>query len=165
MAVGSGAYTLAEYNHGNYILLKANEDYWGSPKPTIAEIKIVARNEAAVRASMLQAGEIQLAYLLTPEQAKQAPASQLQVTGESVGIRINTEHPLLKDLRVRQAMNLAIDRKGIIDGLFGSIAEPLNGQYGPEEFVGLQPEVAGVPLRSSQGQAADAGRWRGRPER
>jgi peptide/nickel transport system substrate-binding protein len=144
-AVGSGAYKLKEYNRGNYILLQANEDYWGSPKPTIAEVKIVPRNEAAVRASMLQTGEVQLAYLLSPEQAKQAPASQLEVTGEVVGLRINTEQALLKDLRVRQALNLAIDRKGIIDGLFGSLAEPLNGQYVRKHSLGYNPELQEYP--------------------
>ena len=74
-AVGSGPYKLVEYVKGDHFLLKANPDYWGPNKPTIAEIKIVFRNEAAVRASMLQAGEVQLATLLTPE-AGQADAGQ-----------------------------------------------------------------------------------------
>ena len=69
-AVGSGPYMLAEYVKGDHFLLKANENYWGPNKPKIAEIKIIFRNEAAVRASMLQAGEVQLATLLTPEAAK-----------------------------------------------------------------------------------------------
>ena len=81
-AVGSGPYKLAEYTRGSHFLLKANPDYWGANKPTIAEIKIVFRNEATVRGSMLQAGEVQLAILLNPEQAKQLPASQIEVTGE-----------------------------------------------------------------------------------
>src|SRR5215210_2679221 len=102
-AVGSGPYKLVEFVKGDHFLLKANEDYWGPNKPTIAEIKILFRNEAAVRAAMVQAGE-------------------------AVGIRINPEHPVLKDLRVRQAINMALDRKGMIDALYGDVAEPLNGQ-------------------------------------
>src|SRR4029079_15084263 len=100
------------------------EDYWGPDKPKIAEIKIIFRNEAAVRASMLQAGEVQLATLLTPEAAKQAPASLIELTGESVGIRTNPEHPILKDLRVRQAINMSIDRQGMIEGLYVPVAAP-----------------------------------------
>jgi peptide/nickel transport system substrate-binding protein len=144
-AVGSGPYKLAEYTRGSHILLKANPDYWGALKPTIAEIKIVFRNEATVRGSMLQAGEVQLATLLNPEQAKQLPASQIEVTGESVGIRINTEHALLKDLRVRQALNMSVDRKGIIDALYGPVAEPLNGMMVRKSSFGWNPNLKEYP--------------------
>jgi peptide/nickel transport system substrate-binding protein len=144
-AVGNGPYRLVEYSRGDHFLLKANEDYWGPSKPTIAEIKIIFRNEVAVRASMLQAGEVQLATLLTPEQAKQAPATQIELTGESVGIRINPEHPVLKDLRVRQAINMAFDRKGIIDTLYGPVAEPLNGMMVRKSSLGWNPNLKEYP--------------------
>ena len=129
----------------SHFLLKANEDYWGPNKPTIAEIKIVFRNEAAVRASMLQAGEVQLATLLTPEEAKQMPASLIELTGESVGIRINPEHPVLKDLRVRQAINMSIDRKSMIDALYGDVAEPLNGMMVRKSSLGWNPNLKEYP--------------------
>jgi peptide/nickel transport system substrate-binding protein len=145
-AVGSGPYTLAEYVRGDHFLLKANENYWSSNKPTIAEIKIIFRNEAAVRGSMLQAGEVQLATLLTPEQAKQMPASLIELTGESVGIRINTEHPLLKDVRARQAINMALDRKGMIDSLYGQVAEPLNGMMVRKSSLGANPDLKEYPF-------------------
>jgi peptide/nickel transport system substrate-binding protein len=145
-AVGSGPYKLTEFVKGDHFLLQANEDYWGPNKPTIAEIKILFRNEAAVRGSMLQAGEVQLATLLTPEQAKQMPASIIEQTGEAVGIRINPEHPVLQDLRVRQALNMAFDRKGMIDSLFGGeVAEPLNGQLVRKTSVGYNPNLKDYP--------------------
>jgi peptide/nickel transport system substrate-binding protein len=140
-AIGSGPYKLTEYTRGDHFLLTANEDYWGPNKPTIGEIKIIFRNEAAVRASMLQAGEVQLATLLTPEAAKQAPASIIELTGESVGIRTNPEHPVLKDLRVRQAINIAIDRKSMIDSLYGPVAEPLNGMMVRKSSLGWNPNL------------------------
>ena len=49
----------------------------------------------------------------------------VEKTGEAAGIRINPEHPVLKDLRVRQAINMAFDRKSMIDSLYGDVAEPL----------------------------------------
>ena len=162
-AVGSGPYTLAEYVKGDHFLLKANENYWGPNKPKIAEIKIIFRNEAAVRASMIQAGEVQLATLLTPEAARALPAHVVELTGEVPLIRINTEHPVLKDLRVRQALNMAIDRKSMIDSLYGDVAEPAYGQIGPQELDRLEPEPQGLPLRSGEGQAAGPGGRRGRP--
>jgi peptide/nickel transport system substrate-binding protein len=144
-AVGSGPYKLVEYNKASHFLLKANEEYWSTPKPTIGEIKIVFRNEAVVRAGMLQAGEVQLATLLTSEEAKQLPGYLVELTGEAVGIRINTEHPILKDVRVRQAINMSIDRKGIIDALYGDVAEPLNGMMVRKSSVGWNPNLKEYP--------------------
>jgi peptide/nickel transport system substrate-binding protein len=144
-AVGNGPYKLVEYTRGSHFLLKANEDYWGPTKPKIAEIKIIFRNEAAVRASMLQAGEVQLATLLTPEAAKQMPASLIELTGESVGIKINMEHPVLQDLRVRQAINMAFDRKSMIDSLYGEVAEPLNGMLVRKSSFGWNPNLQEYP--------------------
>jgi peptide/nickel transport system substrate-binding protein len=144
-AVGNGPYKLTDYQKGSHFLLKANEDYWGPNKPTIAEIKIVFRNEATVRASMLQTGEVQLATLLTPEQAKQVPNSVIELTGESVGLRINPEHPVLQDLRVRQAINMAFDRKSMIDSLYGDVAEPLNGMWVRKSSFGWNPNLKDYP--------------------
>ena len=144
-AVGTGAYKLVEYTRGSHFLLQANENYWGTPKPTIAEIKIVFRNEAAVRGNMLQTGEVQLATLLTPESAKQMPGSLIELTGEAVGIRINPLHPVLKDLRVRQAINMALDRKSMIDALYGEVAEPLNGMMVRKSSLGWNPNLKEYP--------------------
>ena len=143
--MGNGAYKLAEYTRGSHFLLKANEDYWGPNKPTIAEIKIVFRNETAVRGNMLQTGEVQLANLLTPEAAKQLPASLIELTGEAVGIRINPEHPVLQDLRVRQAINMSFDRKSMIDALYGDVAEPLNGMMVRKSSLGWTPNLKEYP--------------------
>jgi peptide/nickel transport system substrate-binding protein len=144
-AIGSGPYKLAEYARTSHFLLKANDEYWGPQKPSIAEIKIVFRNEAAVRAGMLQAGEVHLATLLTPEEARKLPNHLVEQTGESVGIRINPEHPVLQDLRVRQAINMSIDRKGIIDALFGDVAEPLNGMMVRKSSLGWNPNLKEYP--------------------
>ena len=163
-AVGSGPYQLVEFVKGDHFLLKANANYWGPNKPKIAEIKIVFRNEVAVRTSMIQAGEAQLATLLTPEALKQLPATVVEQTGEAVGIRINPEHPVLKDLRVRQAINMAFDRKSMIDALYGEVAEPLNGQLVRKTSVGWNPNLKDYPVRSGQSQAARPGGRGGRPD-
>jgi peptide/nickel transport system substrate-binding protein len=145
-AIGSGPYKLVEYVRASHFLLQANPDYAGPKKPTINEIKILFRNEAVVRAGMLQAGEVQLATLLTPEDAKKMPASLVELTGESVGIRVNPEHPVLKDLKVRQALNLSIDRKGMIDALYAGVAEPLNGHIVRKSSVGFNPNLKEYPF-------------------
>lgn len=151
-AVGSGPYTLVEWQQGSHLLLRANEKYWGAKKATIAEVKILGRKEAAVRASMALAGEATLAYQIPAEQQKQMPQAIIEPTMESPSIRLNPQHPVLKDIRVRQAIVSAIDTKGIIEALYpGGVAVPLKGQLIRKGSVGYnaglqdypyQPEVA-----------------------
>jgi peptide/nickel transport system substrate-binding protein len=145
-AVGAGPYKLVEYGRASHFLLQADENYWGPTKPTIGEIKLVFRNEANVRSSMLRAGEAQLATLVTPEDAKQLPATFIEQTGESVGIKINPEHPLLKDLRVRQAINMSIDRDTMISSLYGDVAEHLNGMMVRKSSLGWNPNLKEYPF-------------------
>ena len=145
-AVGSGPYLLADYQKGNYLLFKANEQYWGPNKPKIAEIKYIGRSEPGVRAAMLQAGEADLAYNIPLEQAKQAPRTLIEQTQESPIFRINSEHPVMKDIRVRQAIAEAIDTQGMINSLYpGGIGVPLNGQLVRQGTLGWNPNLKPYP--------------------
>jgi len=144
-AVGAGPYKLVEYKRASHFLLQADENYWGPTKPTIGEVKIVFRNEPNVRSSMMRAGEVQLATLVTPEDAKLLQSTFIEQTGEAVGIKINPEHPLLKDLRVRQAINMSIDRKTMIDSLYGDVAEHLNGMMVRKSSLGWNPNLQEYP--------------------
>ena len=149
-AVGAGPYKLVEYVRASHFLLQADEGYWGPTKPTIGEVKIVFRNEPSVRANMLRAGEAQLVTLVTPEDAKQLPSTFIELTGESVGVKINPEHPLLKDLRVRQAINMSVDRNTMIDTLYGDVAEHLNGMMVRKSSLGWNPNLKEYPYDPDQ---------------
>lgn len=147
-AVGSGPYTLVEWQQGSHILLRANEKYWGPKKATINEIKILGRKEAAVRASMAQTGEATLAYQIPAEQRQQMPQVILEPTMESPSVRINPQHPVLKDVRVRQAIVYAVDTKGIIEALYpGGVAVPLKGQLIRKGSVGYNASLQDYPYQ------------------
>jgi peptide/nickel transport system substrate-binding protein len=150
-AVGSGPYLLAEYIKGDHLLFKANPNYWGPNKPQIAEIKYIGRAEQAVRSAMLQAGEADLAFHIAPEQVNQVPRGIIEQTQESPVFRINSEHPVLQDVRVRQAIAEAIDTQGIINSLFpGGIAVPLNGQIVRQGTVGWNPNLKPYPYNPDE---------------
>jgi peptide/nickel transport system substrate-binding protein len=136
-AVGTGAYTLVEWQRGSHILLRANPNYWGNPKPKINEIKIVPRKEAGVRAAMVQAGEAQIAFSIPPEAVKSAPKSVVEKTTEMVGIRLNTEHPALKDKRVRQAIAQSIDTVAIMKAFYEGYSTPADGHMVRSNVVGF----------------------------
>ena len=46
---------------------------------------------------------------------------------------------------MRQAINMSIDRKGMIDALYGDVAEPLNGMMVRKSSVGLNPNLKEYP--------------------
>src|SRR5918993_2377325 len=89
-AVGSGPYILAEYVKGQHMLFKANPDYALTPKPTIAEIKMVFRVEQQVRGAMVQAGEADLAYRMPPEMKDQVPRGIVDHIQEVPFFKINS---------------------------------------------------------------------------
>jgi peptide/nickel transport system substrate-binding protein len=140
-AVGSGPYLLTEWQRGMQLLFKANPNYWGNPKPTIAEVKLLGRTEQAVRGNMVQAGEAQLGYLVPPEMKGQLPQTLIESTPEAVILRFNTDQTILKDVRVRQAIAQAVDTKGIADGLYPGYSEPLSGQATRKGSVGYNPDL------------------------
>lgn len=144
-AVGTGPYTLVEWKRGSHILLRANERYWGPRKPKIAEVRIIGRKEASVRAAMVQTGEAHLAFAIPPDQAKQMPKAVIEKTTEVIGIRINTEHPVLKDIRVRQAIAFAIDTKGLMEALYPGYSSPVNGHMVRPGTFGYNPNLKPYP--------------------
>ena len=145
-AIGTGAYKLAEWNRGQFIKLTANEDYWGEAKPTIKDIVIVPRSEAQVRAAMVKTGEAQIARFLTPELVKDMPKVGRIPSLETVIERLDVAHPVLKDRRVRQAMNYAADRKSIVDKIFGGFATLARGQMISSAVLGFNPSLDDYPF-------------------
>jgi peptide/nickel transport system substrate-binding protein len=147
-AVGSGPYILTEYQKGQYLLFKANQNYWGPKKPQIAEIKLVGRQEQAVRAAMLLAGEADLAFHVALDDAKKAPQTIIEQSQESPMFNMNTELPVFKDVRVRQAVAEAVDVQGLVNALYpGGVAKPLNGQIIREGTLGWNPNLKPYPYR------------------
>jgi peptide/nickel transport system substrate-binding protein len=144
-AVGTGSYTLEEWLKGQRIVLRANATYWGAVKPTFDQVQLIARSEEAVRAAMVQSGEADMAINISQELAETLPQSVTQYTTETVLLRINTENPVLSDVRVRQAINLSIDRNIIMEALYPGITSDLRGQAVRESALGQNPDLPSIP--------------------
>ena len=123
--VGTGPFELGAWQHGQSLTLAANPRYWEKDQPYLN--KVVFHNVAddSSRVAQLRGGELDV--IASP------PFSQIasleQVPGIEVGeyalslskyVTLNAENELFEDPRVREAVNLAIDRDGIIEtGLAG----------------------------------------------
>lgn len=120
--VGAGPFKVQEFRDGVRVVLKAHEEYFGG-KPAVDELVFQIVPELASRMNALATGEADIITEVSPDQFKSIVAMDgCEVVGGAIqNIRVlvfHQEHPVLKDVRVRRALALAIDRKAIVDSLY-----------------------------------------------
>lgn len=123
--IGTGPFKFDKYVSDQYVELDANDDYRGG-KPKVAHLidRYFANPASAVAA--LKAGEIQFTYV-GADAAKtfDGNTNYRVIPGNSFVVNyigFNYKTDLWKDLRVRQAVMYAINRKQIIKSLYGGAA-------------------------------------------
>jgi peptide/nickel transport system substrate-binding protein len=131
--IGTGPYAIDDWEYGQKLRLKRNDTYWGK-KPAFARAEYQWRSEGSVRAAMVVNDEADIGTLLGPEDG----AGDLGVAfpnNETTALRITGAEAPLNDIRVRQAVNYAVNRTGIVKALFRGMGEPA-AQLIPEGVVG-----------------------------
>lgn len=163
--IGSGPYKLAEWNKDASIRLEAFDGYFGG-RSEIDELVCKVIPEASARIAALEAGEVDLISAVTTSQiARLDSLDNIEVvskpTTRTAYYTMNAfgDSPVT-DLRVRQAINMAIDKEALVQGILdgygqacGSLALPMfegydenveSYQYDPEAAKALLAE-AGYP--------------------
>lgn len=119
--VGSGPYEFVEWVRDDHLTMTANENYWrGRPSIDTAIWRLVA--DPLTRVAALRAGEADIIYH-TPVQEVESLDSAPDIRVESVpSARVmfagfDTFEPPFDDVRVRQAMNYAVDKEAIIENI------------------------------------------------
>ena len=162
--IGTGPYRFVEWVKGQHISITANPDWWGNKAGkdaygtvTIKDADYIFRGESAVRASMAKNGEVQFARFLAPEECKTTPVCVAAPSVETIFLRLDTMHPAMKDIRVRQAIANAIDKQGVVDKLFGGGGRPASQLVGPSA-TGYNPDLKPYPydMAAAKKLVADA---------
>lgn len=148
--IGTGPYALETWDRGREITLQANDSYWGD-KPSIQDVRYVWRAESSVRASMVQTGEADLTLGLSPQDANNPLTTKFPLA-ETAFLRIDTFSEPGSDVRVRQAMNYAVDREGLVGSLLQGMAEPAS-QIIVENVAGYNPDIEIWPYDPEQASA------------
>lgn len=146
--VGTGPFKFVSWDPGIEAVLEKNEDYFkGAPKLSKIIIKPIA--EAQTRLAELEAGNIHLIVNVPPDDLVRLEGNdQVQII-EDAGMHVwwtafNTQKEPFDNVKVRQAMNYAVDKEAIIDGLLQGTGELANSPIPPNVW-GHNPNVKNYP--------------------
>ena len=158
-----GPYTMTEWTPKQKVVLKANPG-WKGAKPVFGEVHFINIEDTSAAELAFEAGEVVITNVLPATAArylKDMPknAKLLSQAGPYfTWIGMNTQHERLKDIRVRKAIQRAIDVPSILDAVYGGTAPLAHGvvplgvignrtvskfSYNPDEAKALLAE-AGV---------------------
>src|SRR5262245_11118971 len=176
--IGTGAFKFVEWVPGDHVTLERNASWWGGEGGDEQDmVRQIANN--ATRTAALLSGEIQIATELAPHdvaRVKQSPANEVvvldgmrtvnykfdSVREETPGVT-GIKNPL-RDVRVRMAINHAIDSQAIAKVVMAGYGTPSEQIAGRQHF-GWSPNVKRLPYDQEKAKAllAEAGFPKGFP--
>jgi peptide/nickel transport system substrate-binding protein len=128
--IGSGPFRFVTAETDREVNLERNDEYWGI-KPKLARIRFAVVPDGTTEALELRKGSCDLSInsYLTPDMILTLSRDPDLVVESSHGTRLaylgfNLRDPILKDVRVRQAIAYALDRKPMIEYLWRGEAQP-----------------------------------------
>jgi peptide/nickel transport system substrate-binding protein len=147
--VGTGPYRFVAWQRGQHIDLERNNDYWGKV-PQIDSVRYRFIEEPGTRLAGLMAGEFDLITNLLPEFTSHVPRSVNVLGLEHPIIILNADSGITQDLRVRKALNYAVNKMALANGLFEGYAQVAQGQLLSPSFFGYNDEVKAYPYDPDQ---------------
>jgi peptide/nickel transport system substrate-binding protein len=155
---GTGPFMLSDYVHGNAATYVRNPAYWGKdrfggqehPLPLVDRLVYRVVRDEATQHALLRSGRIDILELIrwnaVDELRKSAPQLQwsrrLATLGQFLALR--TDVKPFDDVRVRRALNLAVDQQEIVRAYYGGNAEILGFPLHPE-FIGYYEPLEAMP--------------------
>lgn len=126
--VGSGPFVFKEWLRGEYIKLEAYDDFFlGRPKLDEVVFRFIPDNAARIVA--LEAGDIDISTAVPPHEVERLREQGFTVLTGPIWrtdfLVINTTVPPFDDVRVRQALNYAVDVESIIETILIGMTVPL----------------------------------------
>ena len=133
--IGTGPYSLVQYQKDAIIRYKAFPEYWGG-KAKIDDLVFAITPDASVRWAKLQKGECHVMPYPNPadlEAMKKDPNVQiLEQAGLNIGyLAYQTTKKPFDDVRVRKAFNMAMNKKAIVDAVFLGSGMPAKNPIPP----------------------------------
>jgi peptide/nickel transport system substrate-binding protein len=145
--IGSGPYRFVEWQRGQRIVLEANPDYWAGP-PTPKRLVFRFIPDPSTRAAELKAGGVDIITGPPVAQLKELSTGDTAVVtvpaARSIAYPINTLQKPLNDVRVRLAINHAVDRETIVKTLLQGYGRATGQPFAPG-WLGYDPDIKPFP--------------------
>ena len=161
--LGEGPYLFESYTPGDRLVVKRNEGYWGK-KPEWSDVLYRYIANPAARTAALLAGDVDVIDKVSLSDLAQLGKNDKVAVHSHPGLRVLLLQPSfnpaanpfvtdaggrplaanpLTDVRVRRALNLAINREAIVDRVMSGGATVAN-QWMPEGTFGYDPETKDI---------------------
>jgi peptide/nickel transport system substrate-binding protein len=143
---GTGPFKLDSWTPGAELRLVTNEDYWGD-KPKIDSVLFKVVPEDATRIAMVETGEAHIAEAVPVTEVERIEGSSAMELYRRDGLGIdyigfNMNKEPFTDVRVRQAINYAVDTDMILQGVYNNVGTKATAPMGPAVW-GHNPDLEG----------------------
>jgi len=145
--IGTGPYKYGEWKRDQQLVLEANPAYWrGAVQPKRLVFRIV--KDAATRAAELRSGGVDIIAAPPVAQLDMLDRGDTQIAAVKGGriliYPMNVGKPPFDNRKVREAMNLAVNRDAIVRTVLGGRGVTLAGPFTPA-WLGFDPAVKPIP--------------------
>lgn len=159
--VGNGAYILAENTPGERVVAKRNPNYWDNENTVIEEVQWLTINDENQGLTRWRAGEVDQ----TDVPAGQYPALEAELPDEtysvpqfctyyfSVNMTDQQPNEALKNVQVREALSMAVDRDVIVNGILQGGQVPAYSFTHPLTAGFTSPEIPAAALTQAERDA------------
>ncbi|WP_089773124.1 ABC transporter substrate-binding protein [Ruania alba] len=157
----TGPFAITDYQPSQSLTLERNEDYWGTPA-ALDSVEALFVPEGATRATQVRGGEADIAMAvpstsLTDLEATEGLTVTREFTPRTTGLYLNSSREPFSDVRVRQAVQLALDLPAIAATVYNETAQPAIGPFAPNEAWAPEIEPAQQDLDAARDLLAEAG--------
>ncbi len=162
---GSGAYRVVQWTAGTEVVLERNDKWTGGTLPKIKRIVWRMVPSAGNRRALLERGDADISYELPNKdfvELKDAGKLSIVSTPFSNGILylgMNVKNPPFDNLKVRQAVALAVPYQKIMDAVQYGLAKPMFGAAAdaPTQVAWPQPTKFNTDIAKAKALLAEAG--------
>jgi peptide/nickel transport system substrate-binding protein len=155
--VGSGPFRFVSAEQDKEVVVERNDAYWGD-KPRVPRVRFVVVPDTTTRALELRKGSADIASnALTSDMVQALEKEPNLVVQRAPGtvlgyLAFNLRDPILRDVRVRQALAYAIDRQPMIQYLWRGFAQPAASILPPQSWAynADVPKYAFDPAKARQ---------------
>lgn len=142
--VGTGPFRFVSWRKAQLLRLEANPEHWNG-RPVFDELHFTAMPNAASALAGIQSDAVDMVSALDPEAALQLEGYKDIALAKYPGIRmffvvLDTEHEILRDVRVRRALNHAVDVPLLIEAVLNDSGREA-ATIVPQEAFGYLPDI------------------------